>query len=982
MAGARRTVTVLFADVTDSTSLGEQLDPEAVRRLMTHWFDEARTIIERHGGTVEKFIGDAVMAVFGFPTVHEDDALRALRAAVELRDADVGVPLRIGVNTGGVIAGEGETIVTGDAVNVAARLQQAAEPNGILIGATTYALAPAAADVEPVEPLDLKGKTMPVAAYRLRSVRDVEPYERRLETPLVARAEELARLQAAFERSCEQRACEVVTILGEAGIGKSRLTRELVAWVPDDATVLSGRCLAYGEGITYWPLTEMLRGAAQGDVRGWLLAVVEGDDEGTLVADRLAVATGTTEGAATTDEIFWATRVLFERLARVRPLVVVVDDLQWAEPTFLDLLEHVAYLARSAPILFVHIARPEFAAQRPQWPGELIRLEPLSAAESEELVRRLGSTDGSEIVSAAAGNPLFIEQMLAMGASTAIPPTIQALLAARLERLRPPARRALECASVVGQEFWGGAVRALADDPTAAGALVDLVRQDLVYPYQSTAFPGEDAFQFRHILIRDVAYDTMSKEARAGRHERFAAWIEQKDRERELRHDEIVGYHLEHAARLREEIGAPDDAVRRRGGERLGDAAELALTRGDRLAAGNLLARALALLAPDHPRRAALLVDLGAALVEGGEFAEAARVLEEVMSLSDNVDDPISNRATVQRLWLRSAMEESHSTEFEAEAERQALESIRVFERNQDDRGLAAAWYLLGDIYNGRAELDAMGDAAARSAEHAYRAGDRQQHLQSLRLFGGAMLFGPTPAGDALARCREEMERYGGDPLVEAALLAPVAGFAAMGERYDEAWSLLRRADEIYTEFGMTFLLARNSFVGRFLLPSGDFAAVEQLTRRGVDLLVEKGERARATTMGRELAVVVAAQGRADEALTLLAEHPVVEGVAVWTAWSRAIDAYVFVQAGRADRAERLADEAAELLPGESTTLIESDSFYRVAYVRARAGSTREAAADARRALELYERKEDRAHARLARALLADLAPEPPRERD
>ena len=403
----RKVVTVVFCDVAGYTAAGERLDPEALRRLQSRYFADVRAALERHGGKVEKFIGDAAMAVFGIPQVHEDDALRAVRAAADVREAvaALGLEGRIGVNTGEVVAGAGDALVTGDAVNVAARLEQSAEPGEILIGEDTFRLVRDAVDAEPVEPLRLKGKQEVVAAYRLSSVgADQAGVARRLRSPLVGRRRELELLRNAFERMAGERACHLFTVLGPAGVGKSRLVAEFLDGV--DATVLRGRCLPYGEGITFWPLHEVLEKV--------------GDDERARPA--LDLLGGT---AAAPEELFLAVRRLLEALARERPLAVVFDDLQWAEPTFLDLVEHVADWSRDAPILLVCLARPELLDARRGWGGDKfnatsVLLEPLGAEESGHLLANLlGSAHlpaeaSARITEAAEGNPLFVEELLAM----------------------------------------------------------------------------------------------------------------------------------------------------------------------------------------------------------------------------------------------------------------------------------------------------------------------------------------------------------------------------------------------------------------------------------------------------------------------------------------------------------------------------------------------------------------------------------------
>jgi class 3 adenylate cyclase len=591
----RKTVTVVFCDVTGSTALGEKLDPESLRRVMGRYFDEMRIVVERHEGTVEKFIGDAVMAVFGIPMLHEDDALRAVRAAAEMRsrleelnaelERDWGVRIRVrtGVNTGEVVAGDpssGQRFATGDAVNVAKRFEEAAPAGEIFIGEPTYRLVRDAVEVEAVEPLELKGKGEPIGAYRLLGIEaDAPGRARRLDSPMVGRAREQVALRQAYERTAGERACHLFTVLGAAGVGKSRLVAEFLAGLGDDATVVEGRCLPYGEGITYRPLHEILRALYGEDFLAEIRRRLAGNDNAKLIAERIGAALGVVEHTGPTDETFWAVRKLFEAEALERPLVVVVDDLQWGAPTLLDLVEHVADWARDAPILLVCLARPELLDGRPGWSGGKLNatsvlLEPLNQSEAGELVQnllgraQLAPDIQARVTAAAEGNPLFVEEMLAMliddgllersngdwvpagdlGAVT-VPPTIQALLSARLERLDGIERDVIERASVEGKVFHRGAVVELSEDDVrdAVGAhLQSLVRKELVRPEEAD-FPGEDAFKFRHLLIRDAAYDAMPKELRAELHERFAGWLEAAAEDRILEYEEILGFHLEQA---------------------------------------------------------------------------------------------------------------------------------------------------------------------------------------------------------------------------------------------------------------------------------------------------------------------------------------------------------------------------------------------------------------------------------------------------
>ena len=677
----RKVATVLFCDMTGSTALGERLDPEALRDVMFRYFHDMRTAIERHGGTVEKYIGDAVMAVFGVPTTHEDDALRAVRAASEMqaslavlneelrqRFGDT-VAVRIGVNTGEVVTsdlGEADpsagTIVTGDTVNVAARLEQAAPPGGVLLGERTWRAARRALTAEPMDPLDLKGKSEPVPAYRLTSLKEsAEPRRSALAAGMVGREDDLAELERAFAQCREERRARLVTVVGEAGVGKSRLVAEFLRSVEREARALSGRCPSYGEGVTYWPLAEVIRQAtaAHGETadgaRARVAGLLEGEADAERVSELICTAVGLGDCAASPEGIAWGARRVLETLAAERPVVVVLDDLQWAQPVFLDLVETLASRSRGAPILVLCVARPGLFERRPQFGGDTtIRLAPLGASESTGLIEGLlgdaclPPETQARVAEVAGGNPLFIEELLAAliddgtlrrqdGAWTAvgdlarieIPPTLEALLGSRLDRLDREQRAAVERASVEGQVFHEDALRALspAEGEMLPETLEELDRKQLICS-DAPAVAGDAAFRFRHLLIRDAAYRGVAKRTRAHLHEHLADWLEQAARGRIAEHEEVIGYHLEQAYRYRTELGTLDDEARalgRRAAERLGVAGRRALlTRGDAPAAVNLLERARALVADDDPRRAGLEADLAAALERTGEPAPAS----------------------------------------------------------------------------------------------------------------------------------------------------------------------------------------------------------------------------------------------------------------------------------------------------------------------------------------------------------------------
>ena len=602
----RKTVTVLFADISGSTELGERLDPESLRTLLGRHFASARATLELHGGTVEKFIGDAVMAVFGVPLSHEDDALRAVKAALALQagvasiNDDTAVParlkVRVGVNTGEVVTGSaaGETLVTGDTVNTAARLEQSAEPGEVLIGHATYELVRDAVSAEPASGMRLKGKSAPVDAYRLFGLVSDEGHRRNVQAPMVGRSAELASLTEAWLAIGKGHGAVLVTVLASAGVGKSRLIRELASRLSPEARVARGRCLSYGNGITYWPVREVIHGLAGIDVsdsvaaaREKLSALTPATDPPEVV-DGVAAAIGLETHALRQEEVFWAIRRWLEAVAEVSPLLLLFEDLHWAEDSMLDLLEYIVEMA-TRPILIVATARPELLATRIGWGGNpssrLLRLESLGGGVAAELLAMQPGAVAippdyqQQVLDAADGNPLYIEEMVGMlrergllheanangrpgGELKAIevPPTIQALLAARLDQLPQEERTVAEHGAVIGRSFEAAALVEMGPDDMRADLarrLMGLVRKELLRPERSELSDG-DAFRFRHILIRDAAYSALAKSERASLHERFARWLEHAAKDRVTEFEEVIGFHLEQAAAYRHELGDPE----------------------------------------------------------------------------------------------------------------------------------------------------------------------------------------------------------------------------------------------------------------------------------------------------------------------------------------------------------------------------------------------------------------------------------------
>jgi class 3 adenylate cyclase len=499
----RKTVTVIFTDVTEWTSLGEGLDPETLRHIMARYFDVMRGVIERHGGLVEKFIGDAVMAVFGIPTVREDDALRAVRAAAEMRssldalnvglerDHGVTIQIRTGVNTGEVVVGLelSDVLATGEPVTVAARLEQTASPGEILIGQSTYRLVRDAVEAQNAGPVDLKGKSVPVIAWRLlRVISDLPGVARPFTSPMIGRDSELSLLHEGLAEAAEKRTCRAVTVVAEAGVGKSRLMAEFASSLDETTLMTRGRCLPYGEGITFWPVVEVVRqlaGITTDDgvdgAREKIAAVMTRDLDTASITEHIAAVMDLSEVAYPVQETFWAIRRFLEAAAGTHPLVIAFDDIHWGETTFLDLLEYLWGWSTTAPILILCSARPELLDRRGGWNGataRTVRLEPLTRDESATVIENLlagGDLDAAvrgHIFDVSEGNPLFVEEVFRMLADEhllnsaeartvpvqdlrvlGIPPTINAVLDARLAALPDTELAVLQRASVMGRLF-------------------------------------------------------------------------------------------------------------------------------------------------------------------------------------------------------------------------------------------------------------------------------------------------------------------------------------------------------------------------------------------------------------------------------------------------------------------------------------------------------------------------------------------------
>jgi class 3 adenylate cyclase/tetratricopeptide (TPR) repeat protein len=678
MGEERKLVTVLFADIVGSTAFGANTDPEVVRQRLSGVFSQMRSVLESHGATVEKFIGDAVMAVFGIPRAHDDDAERAVRAAFALSriatlndSSQVPLELRIGIESGQVVVGVdgSETLVTGLPVNSAARLQQAAAVGEILVGSVTRRLAEGS--VAYGDDRVVAGKGLgEFVAHPARALTSDLPEKHRglagMRAPLIGRADELQLLIDSHHRAASERRAYLVTLFGGAGVGKSRLVSEFIEAVGPES-VRRGRCLSYGDGITYWPVREILRtdiGIGDGDARDAAIAKLRAtvlgvfgsaSDDADAIARRLTVLAGIApidealpdvDPSSVAQELRWGFRRYFERRAGNGPVTLIFDDLHWAEPALLDLVEYVAEWSR-APVVLLCAARPELRERRPAWGGGLLNaaaigLDPLTIDESARLVRELLSVETlsdelrTQVISRSGGNPLFVEELLRMLVdaghldqragnwfaptrleSLLLPPTLRGIIAARLDQVPQATKRVLQRASVVGKVFWTDAVQAQGDlDESVDALFLDAARRDLVSELDERGPAGGRAFTFKHILIRDVAYEAIPKRERYHLHDRYGRWLERTSAGRPSEYSEIVAYHSEQAFLLAHELGEAHAAeLGPRALEHLLSAGRAARRRAETPAAYALYSRALAVANSFDAPRALWLEALAFAVV-------------------------------------------------------------------------------------------------------------------------------------------------------------------------------------------------------------------------------------------------------------------------------------------------------------------------------------------------------------------------------
>jgi len=1018
---SRRTVTIVFAMPKVHTRTGGSATPEALRDVMSSYFDAMRMALERHGGTVEKFIGDAVMAVFGLPVRHEDDAPRAIRAAADMQAAlpalnetflagrDIEIENHIGVNTGEVIAGDaspGQPLVTGDAVNPAARLEQAAGPGEIVLGDLTYRLARDQIEIEFIPPLTLKGKAEPVPAYRLITI-GRQTSTRESGTPFVGRAAEMARLTEALLDAGGQKRARLINVVGDAGVGKSRLIREFATNASSQARVVRGRCLPYGDGITFWPLAEVVRDAAGitaedspeaaiEKIRGLLPAERRREsaasrDERTAIVDRVAAAMNLSTAQFPVAELLWGGRRLLESLARDRPLAMIVDDIHSAETTFLEFLDHLLEAVEGAPILLLCSARHELGERHPDWlaahEAETIRLEPLTESDAGQIVEELlGSLDASvraRIAEASEGNPLYVEQIVSMlvetgaiergmdgwvaragGTALQIPPTVQALVASRLDALGADERAVVEPASVIGLSFPEDAVAELVEAVIREhleAELTTLTGKQLV----RRASGDEAIYRFGHQVIRDTAYGSLLKRVRAALHERFVVWAERVNRERgrELEFEEILGFHLEQAYRYRTEIGLVDDEARdvaKRAAEKLGGAGRRALDRSDLSAATGLLSRAVALQEAGDERRVELLIELSEAFLAGGNLDDARRVAREAIEEATGFGD--------ERLATLARVADEVIDVFRGDVSPEitlgrAADAIALFERLGDEGGQARAWRLTAWQHGSMGHVDDAANDCLHAAEHGVLANDHRIANRAAMGYASYAVNGSLPAAEVAERCRAFLGEVAGDRRAEAVILGVMAQLRAMDGDFVEARQMAQRERQLLLDLGPSAIAFATSLdSSRVEILAGNLEDAEAFLQRDSEDLERLGETYFRSTVVGKLANVVALQGRPDDAIGLsevgeaLAGSDDLEAQILW----RMARARSLAQLDRPHEATELGREAVELARKTASPVYLADASTVLGDVLSSAGLDDDAVSAYGRAIELYAAKGDR----------------------
>lgn len=983
LAHRRQLVTVIFVDLSESAGVAGSADPETLRPVERRSHDVARAAVVAHGGVVEGLIGGTLVAVFGLPTAHEDDALRAVRAAVRLRtelsaanrqfatERGTRVAARVGVNTGEVVVGDpgsDPTALAGGTVDLAAVLQQAAADEQVLLSEATRRLLGGAVTVEPVDDPAPARAGGPAVAWRLVALADVagaQPPDQ--SSPMVGRDRELARLRSAFRETAQASHASRVLVVGEAGIGKSRLALEFAGTVADQARVLTGHCPAYGEGLTFWPLRELLAHVNDADEP----APGAGGEEERAATAQVAAwldPTGSPRGA---EHALPTVRRWLEVLARPRPVIVVLEDLHWAQPTFVDLVELLTDSIR-APVLLLCLARPEFLTQRPAWTEDsaataTVALQPLTADDSERLLagrlagRTIPAASADQIVGQAQGVPLFLEQMLAVvrsGEETPVPTSVRALLAARLDRLGPAERDLLRCASVLGPHFSTRALRVLVPGPSQPFVEQHLraVRDREFTAPSSRPFMGDlPAHAFRHALVQQTAYATLTRGARSDLHERVAAWLEQ-----EGALEEIVGYHLEQAHEHGRQVGPVDDRVRQlgvRAGERLSSAGLRAADRFDAAAAENLLGRARTLLPAHHAQRPMVLRRFAEFAQVRGHLAETDAVLTELFQAAQRDGDLRTARRTrVEQLRIQM-IRGPDPVQMEA-IRLEAARALEAFAGAMDEVGMSQACYVLAFTHLRAGRMRELQEATRRGLSHAERSGDLRERIGALWWASLALVAGAIPVPDAIRECEQLLRRVPD----HAGVLSDLGRLRAMLGEFDIARTLIARArrdiiERMHVRRALTFIAQHAAVVE---MMAGELTAAERTLRPALELARDVSERDQISQLAATLSRVFSARGdaaAAAEHLEVARQHAPAQSVTAQACWRLA--AASSLRTDEPAEAQRLIHEALLLVPVDMLNL-RGELHGELAATLLSAGLPELAVSAAQDGLNLYGRKGNR----------------------
>jgi class 3 adenylate cyclase/tetratricopeptide (TPR) repeat protein len=968
----RKVITVLFADLVGFTAASEQLDPEDVEKILRPYHERLRYELERWGGTVEKFIGDAVVAFFGAPVAGEDDPERAVRAALAIRDwiAEEGkLQVRVAVNTGealvrlGARPESGEGMAAGDVVNTAARLQSAAPANGILVGETTYRATAERIEYREHEPVEAKGKEEPVPVWEVVEARarfgvDLAPAER---TPLVGRGREVELLVGTLARARQQRSPEVVTLVGVPGIGKSRLVGELFQSIERGGELTywrQGRSLPYGAGVSYWALAEMVKAQAgiletDGDeeVEAKLRAAVGQllDEDVEWVLSHLRPLAGQTgDSAGSQEEAFAAWRRFFEALAEDHALVLVFEDIQWADDGLLDFVEHLADWVRDVPMLILCTARLELLERRPAWGGGKLNaanvaLAPLSGEETARLMWALGVETQPALVERVGGNPLYAEQYVRMlqerGSADELPESVQGIIAARLDGLAPEEKSVLQDAAVMGKVFWLGA---LGVDEQQVHALQ---QKEFVQRARRSSVAGETEFSFKHVLVRDVAYGQIPRADRAAKHQRTAEWIESLGRPDD--HAEMVAHHYANALELTRASGGSPNGLVRRTRDALRDAGVRAASLNAVAQAERYFSEALELTEPDDPERVQLLYRLGAA--KHIRSWEGSEELAEARDGFIAAGDPESAAEAVLRIadnhWSRGQGEEVrvHLEQARSLVAGRPPSRMQAFVLEQ-----AARYAMLGDRNE---EAIATGREALRMAEELGLDDIRARVLNNI---GAARVAGGDPDGglEDLTQSIELATRLNiADEIVRG--WNNLATMKLLVGRLADAKVDLVEAHRLAQHFG------HRGFVRWFeggpliglLMSEGKWDEVVEHATSFIDGLGGEGHYQAASSY-MQRGVIRAARGEdagaaEDAARTLEVARPVGDPQLTGTTLLGA--AFIYMTIGDRKRASELLDESLEFIRGLGDlgwVVVELHSLAWAAYELGRAGEVLAAVED------------------------------------